>query len=113
MPEDHDHTEPKMKGYERVLNADPHRGQKIWDRGMNEEAWMHMVKYMARKMGIGPDPGPYTGPAVDFDKAKQQLDEEEPDMEDSRVQDLMQEWEEEKRRARDSNGPGQESLMIS
>jgi hypothetical protein len=96
MPEQ-DHAKPKMKGYERILNSDPDRAQQIWDRGMHEDAWIHMMRYAAHKMGIGADPGPYTGPPVDFDKAAEELDKEDPEI-TPLIEDMMQEWEEEKKR---------------
>jgi len=71
-----------MTGLEKVLlHHDPDRAQAIWDRAFADkpEAQEHMLKVAAFKAGLGPNPGMYQGPPVDFEKAAQELDEEEPE----------------------------------
>jgi hypothetical protein len=75
MPEEHDQDEPRMKGFEKILNSDADPAQKIWDRGINDEAFMYLMAVAAFKAGVGPDPCPYTGPVVDFEKAAEEVEE--------------------------------------
>jgi hypothetical protein len=101
MPEEAD-TEngPKMIGFEMLLNmSNKDRAQAIWDRAMGPEAQEFMEKYTAFKAGLGPDPGKYTGPVIDFEKAAKELEEEEPEW-TSRSEDL---WEE-RQREREAQG---------
>jgi hypothetical protein len=38
-----------------------------------------MERLAAFKAGRGPDPGKYTGPVIDFEKAARELEEKEPE----------------------------------
>jgi hypothetical protein len=72
--------EPKMMGLDMLLDMGAtDRAQAIWDRAMNPEAQEFMIKLARFNAGRGPDPGDYTGPEVDFEKAAQELEEEEPE----------------------------------
>jgi hypothetical protein len=75
-------TTPKMIGYELLANmSDKDRAQAIWDRAMGPEAHDYMERLYAFKAGLGPDPGKYAGPVIDFEKAAQELEREEPETE--------------------------------
>jgi hypothetical protein len=54
------------------------RQQEIWDRAITPEVFAHMVRVVAFKAGRGPDPGPYQGPTIDFEKALLELEERDP-----------------------------------
>jgi hypothetical protein len=41
-----------------------------------------MEKYTAFKAGLGLDPGKYTGPLIDFEKAAEELEQEDPELHD-------------------------------
>jgi hypothetical protein len=83
MPQDKTKPQPKMIGFENLLNmTDKDRAQAVWDKAMTPEAKEHIEKYMAFKAGHAPDPGKYTGPIVDFDKAIKELEEEYPETHD-------------------------------
>jgi hypothetical protein len=80
MPQDNTKPKPKMIAYELIANmSDKDRAQAIWDRAMWPEAKEFMEKLAAFKAGLGPDPGKYTGRVIDFEKAAQELEEEEPE----------------------------------
>ena len=83
MPKDNNKLQPKMIGFENLLNmSNMDRAQAVWDKAMWPEAKEHIERYMAFKAGHGPDPGEYTGPVVDFDKAIRELEEEDPETHD-------------------------------
>jgi hypothetical protein len=63
-------------GYYNIGSLD--RQQEIWDRAMPMELRMHMFAAFAHKAGLGPDPGKYTGPRPNFEKALLELEEEDP-----------------------------------
>jgi hypothetical protein len=87
-------NKPKMIGLDMLLSLGPtDRAQAIWDRAMGPEAQEFMIKLAAYKAGLGPDPGKYNGPVIDFEKAAEELEEEEPEW-TSRSEDL---WEERQR----------------
>jgi hypothetical protein len=70
-----------MVGWENFRKiSDQDRAQAVWDKAMTPEAKEHMEKYMAFKAGHGPDPGPYYGPLVDFNRAIDELEQEEPEV---------------------------------
>jgi hypothetical protein len=101
MPKDTDtDNAPKMIGLEMLQNmTDLDRAQEVWDRAMPEEAKDYMWALAAFKAGRGPDPGKYKGPVIDFEKAAEELEEEEPRW-TSRSEDL---WEE-RQREREAQG---------
>jgi hypothetical protein len=100
MPQNNTTPQPKMIGYELIANmSDKDRAQAIWDRAMSPEAHEWFEKYYAYKAGLGPYPGKYNGPVIDFEKAAQELEEEEPEW-TSRSEDL---WEE-RQREREAQG---------
>jgi hypothetical protein len=69
-----------MIGYEMLANmSDKDRAQEIWDRAMSPEAHKYFEKLYAFRAGLGPDPGKYTGPVIDFEKAAAELEQEEPE----------------------------------
>ena len=83
MPQDNTRPQPKMIGYEMLANmSDKDRAQEVWHRAMGPEARDWFAKFYAFKAGHGPDPGKYTGPVIDFEKAAQELEEEEPETDD-------------------------------
>jgi hypothetical protein len=63
-------------GYYNIGSLD--RQQEIWDRAITPEHFAHMARVAAFKAGRGPDPGPWQGPPIDFEKALLELEEEEP-----------------------------------
>jgi hypothetical protein len=63
-------------GYYNIGSLD--RQQEIWDRAITPERFAHMARVAAFKAGRGPDPGPWQGPPIDFEKALLELEEEEP-----------------------------------
>jgi hypothetical protein len=66
---------------------------------MDPEAQAYMIKLAAFKAGRGPYPGKYTGPVIDFEKAAQELEEEEPER-TSRSEDIR----DERQREREAQG---------
>jgi hypothetical protein len=73
-------NQPTIIGWENYRKiGDRDRAQEVWDRAMTPEAKEHIERYMAFKAGHAPDPGPYRGPVVDFDKAIRDLDYEHPE----------------------------------
>jgi hypothetical protein len=78
-----DGTRPAYIGLDMLMNmTDLDRAQEIWDRAMTPEMHEFNKKLMAFRHGRGPDPGEYTGPQVNFIKARRELDEEEPERHD-------------------------------
>ena len=72
--------EPKMIGYDIIANmSDKDRAQEIWDRAMHPKAEEFMIKLAAFNAGRRPDPGDYTGPVIDFEKAADELEMEKPE----------------------------------
>ena len=70
---------PKMIGLEMVMNmTDKDLAQEIWDRAMGPQARDFMMRLAEFNAGMGPDPGPYTGPVIDFEKAAAELEKEKP-----------------------------------
>lgn len=70
-----------MIGWENFRRiADPDRAQTVWDKAMTPEAQEHIDRYMEFKHGRGPDPGKYTGPIVDFNRAIRELEHDEPEV---------------------------------
>jgi hypothetical protein len=68
-----------MIGLEMVMNmTDKDRAQEIWDRAMPPEAHKYMMALGKFSAGLGPDPGNYTGPVIDFEKAAADLEKEKP-----------------------------------
>jgi hypothetical protein len=68
-----------MIGLEMVMNmTDKDRPQEIWDKAMGPEAKAFMMKLARYNAGLGPDPGDYTGPVIDFEKAAADLEREKP-----------------------------------
>jgi hypothetical protein len=63
-------------GYYNIGSLD--RQQEIWDRAITLEHFAHMARVAAFKAGRCPDPGPWQGPPVDFERALLQLEEEDP-----------------------------------
>jgi hypothetical protein len=49
---------------------------------MSREAKDYMWDLAAFKAGLGPDPGPYKGPVIDFEKAAEGLEQEDPEHHD-------------------------------
>jgi hypothetical protein len=56
--------------------------QEVSDRTMSREAKDYMWDLAAFKAGLGPDPGPYKGPVIDFEKAAEGLEQEDPEHHD-------------------------------
>jgi hypothetical protein len=78
-----DGTRPAFIGLDMVMNmTDLDRAQEIWDRAMVPEMHEFNQKRLLHKAGKGPDPGEYTGPQVNFLKARRELDEEQPERKD-------------------------------
>jgi hypothetical protein len=95
-----DSKKPRMIGFENLLNmSNKDRAQAVWDKAMWPEAKDHIERYMAFKAGLGPNPGKYTGRVIDFEKAAEELEEEEPEW-TSRSEDLWQE----RQREREAQG---------
>jgi hypothetical protein len=69
-----------MIGYELLASmSDKDRAQAIWDRAMGPEAHAYMERLHAWKAGLAPEPEPYSGPVIDFEKAAAELEKEEPE----------------------------------
>lgn len=82
MPDEQPTTEgrPAFIGFDMLNNmTDLDRAQEVWDRAMTPEMHEFNKKVFAWKAGKGPHPGKYTGPQVDFIKARRELDEERPE----------------------------------
>jgi hypothetical protein len=74
---------PAFIGLDMLLNmTDLDRAQEVWERAMCPEMHAFNKKVAVWKAGRGPDPGTYTGPQVDFIKARRELDEEVPEPHD-------------------------------
>jgi hypothetical protein len=100
MPQDNTKPQPKMIGFENLLNmSNKDRAQAVWDKAMGPEAKEWMEKFMAYKAGLGPYPGKYNGPVIDFEKAAEELEEEEPEW-----TSLSQDMWEERQREREAQG---------
>jgi hypothetical protein len=63
-------------GYYNIGSLD--RQQEIWDRAMTPEHFAYTARVAAFKAGRAPDPGPWQGPPVDFERALLELEEEDP-----------------------------------
>jgi hypothetical protein len=63
-------------GYYNIGSLD--RQQEIWDRAMPKELTNHTFAAFAHKAGLGADPGKYTGPQPNFEKALLELEDEDP-----------------------------------
>ena len=78
-----DGSRPAFIGLDMLFNmTDLDRAQEIWDKAMCPEMHAFNKKFVAWKAGRGPDPGEYTGPQVNFIKARRELDEEVPEPHD-------------------------------
>ena len=85
MPKDQPEEEPKPKllGLDMLLNmTDLDRAQAVWERAMHPETHDFMTKLAEYNAGVGPHPGMYEGPVVDFIKARRELDQEKPERHD-------------------------------
>jgi hypothetical protein len=83
-------TERKIKTSDELDSADFHavigyynigsldRQQEVLDRAMPTELTNHMFAAFAHKAGLGADPGKYTGPQPNFEKALLELEDEDP-----------------------------------
>ena len=76
-------------GYYNIGSLD--RQQEIWDRAMPKELTDHMFAAFAHKAGSGLDPGKYTGPQPDFEKALLELEDEDPYVSDEEKDDMEEE----------------------
>ena len=85
-----------MIGFEMLQNmTDLDRAQLVWDKAMSPEAHKYMMALSRFNAGLGPDPGNYTGPVIDFEKAAAELEEEQPRW-TSRSEDLWEECQRER-----------------
>jgi hypothetical protein len=78
-----DGTRPAFIGLDMLMNmTDLDRAQEVWERAMTPEMHEFNKQRINHQMGKGPHPGDYTGPQVDFIKARRELDEEQPEPHD-------------------------------
>ena len=61
------------------------------DRAMPKELTDHMFAAFAHTSGSGPDPGKYTGPQPNFEKALLELEDEDPYVSDEEKDDMEEE----------------------